>query len=111
MGNVMTSTDRAWFKKNPNSNMRLRRPVDGEVEELARRMHASAGYELALVGGKFPPPSADVEWFIMVINAGPDTLLRLLSLRTVGSDERPASEVSLYVVAIGDRVAIDNRRA
>jgi hypothetical protein len=36
MNIVTISTDRAWFKKNPSRNTRLRLPGKGEVEAIMR---------------------------------------------------------------------------
>lgn len=105
----MSDTDVAWFRRNRDANLRLRRPGEGEVEELARRFGAGAYHDLAMAGGKLPPPTLDVEWQIAVIRADQSTIIRLLTLRKVDEPDAPAPEFSCFAVAAFNRVAIDRR--
>lgn len=105
----MSDTDRQWFRQKPSANFRVRRPVDGEVEEIARRMSSRAVDELTANGEALPVPKRGTEWQILVIKASPDIFVRMLTLRDVGA-EAPAPDVDVYyAVAVGDRLAIDRK--
>jgi hypothetical protein len=101
-------TDRAWFKKNPSTNVRLRKPVPGEVEEITKRAISEGAYEIAQRGGTFEPPAPHVRWMIMVINAAPGILLRMLALSDVNALEgNERDDFVLYAVLKGQRVILD----
>lgn len=102
------NVDRAWFKKNPRRNFRIRAGAPGEVEELFRRGWEAAGYELAK-GASFDLGD-DREYRVMIINAGPDTLLRMPVVRRkdapdeVGADGEGSAAMT---VVLGQRLVID----
>jgi hypothetical protein len=72
----MSNTDRAFFKKYRDSNFRLRRGSPAEIERIACRA-------LGKVPDGFASTDfdADHEWRVLVVNAAPDILLRMLVVR------------------------------
>lgn len=78
---TIVSVDRAWFKKNPDSNLRVRRAGDGEVERIMKKTLPSAGYEMVCPGGVALVPTEDAKWCIAVIRIDAEHILKMLVLR------------------------------
>ncbi|MDB5593724.1 MAG: hypothetical protein JWM36_685 [Hyphomicrobiales bacterium] len=68
---------------------------------------AGSAYEIAINGGKIQAPEA-VHWMVLVIKAGPDTLLRML---TVSDTPNPADigekTFALFAFVLHQRIVID----
>ncbi|SFK28856.1 hypothetical protein SAMN05444581_105126 [Methylocapsa palsarum] len=106
------SVDRAWFKRNPNRNYRIRAPGEGEVETIMRSSHGDLGYELAAIsGGLALPPSTGHSWRILVVSVSKDETLRMLVVRPDGApDEPPELNFGFAAAIVFNRICIDRLR-
>lgn len=97
----MSNTDRAFFKRNREANFRLRRSSPEEIEKIACR---------AL--GKIPDGFAsadfddDHEWRVLVINAAPDMLFRMLVVRPKDEPEDDAGTTA-FAFVFGRKLVMD----
>jgi len=106
---MTANTDRQWFKKNPGRKTRVRLPGPGEIETIMKRSLPALAYEIAVQGGKLrPPPSPDVKWAVLVLNIGPDALLRMVALRPIDwTESTPDADFSSIIMMCGGNLVID----
>ena len=79
----LPTPDRVWFQKHPGHNVRIRRPLRGEIEEICRRSVPGAGYAIAQLG--LPPLPDESEYRVVVIDEFGHTLLRLVTMAAASS--------------------------
>jgi hypothetical protein len=101
------SIDRAWFKKNPNANCRVRRPAPGEVEEIMRRSHGALPYEIAALGGAVECPDPEKRWAILVVSVDPKTMMKMVTIQPMDAPDEPTEAGwSFYSIALMNRAFI-----
>ncbi len=106
---LMLELDHAWFRKNPHSNYRLRRPVEGELIEMLKKSIPAAMEAVEYNGGKLPSV-AGAEWAVAIIKVSPETMMRMIISRPTGSIDKLSHDGQVgsgMVVLFGDRFLFD----
>jgi hypothetical protein len=104
MGEI-TNTDREWFHRNSHTNFRVRKPVDGELEDVFSR-----AYSGILPRGSIPPLGDGAEWRLLVLNVDLDLLARIPIVQRIGSPygaQGDGEGTGCLMVSIGGNIAID----
>jgi hypothetical protein len=103
------STDRAWFKKNPNANCRLRLPSPGEVETIMRRSHgAELAHEIVARGGDANCFNEDSRWMVLVVSIDRDTIIKMLTVQPISRPiGPPENDWTFNSVALMNRAFIE----
>jgi hypothetical protein len=98
------NTDRAWFKSHRETNFRIRRGAPDEIERITSRATG------AVINGdrSFLEFDHEKEWRVLVINAGPDTLLRMPILRPKNENEDTWDSAQCgFALVLGNRIVMD----
>jgi hypothetical protein len=79
-----TNADREWLKRHPETNFRIRRPTEGELEKIFR---ASLRKDVEIGPDIVPPLDDGHEWRVMVIKLDNQTLARIPVVRDAGAPD------------------------
>ncbi|MGJ0505678.1 MAG: hypothetical protein ACR652_00805 [Methylocystis sp.] len=107
----LTSTDRAWFKRNRATNLRVRRPADGELERIFSK---SLGSHFAIDCSPIPALDGGYEWRVLVVKIDHETLARLPISQMQGTPfevQGDGSGTGALMCAIGGNIVLDKIRA
>ncbi len=102
-----TNADRAWLKRHPETNFRIRCPTEGELVKIFRaslRLGVEIGPDIV------PPLDAGHEWRVMVIKLDHQTLARIPMIRDAGAPDEfleSGSGGAAATIALCGRIVMD----
>jgi len=97
----MSNIDRQWFKKHREANFRIRRGSPEEIEKITCR--AMGAVPDGFASCDFDDAN---EWRVLVINVGPDTLLRMLVVRPKDEPEDDSGTTG-FAFVFGRKLVMD----
>jgi hypothetical protein len=97
------NTDRAWLRRHPKTNFRVRDPVDGELDRLFR---ASFGIDSDFPSDVVPPLDAAHVWRVLVAQIDDKTLLRMPVMRPAQDSQEDVGGFA-GVISFKGRITLD----
>ncbi|HEY8126222.1 MAG TPA: hypothetical protein VIF88_12490 [Methylocystis sp.] len=104
---MTTNADREWLRRHAETNFRIRRPAEGELERIFRaslRVGVDIGPDIV------PPLDDGHEWRVMVIKLDNQTLTRVPVIRDAGAPDEfleNGQGGAAATVAICGRIVMD----
>lgn len=96
------NTDRAWLRRHPKTNFRVRDPVDGELDRLFR---ASFGIDSDFPSDVVPPLDSGRVWRVLIVKLDEQTLARIPVMRPALEEEDEGGFVG--VISFRGKIFVD----
>jgi hypothetical protein len=106
MGEI-TNADREWLRRNRQTNFRVRRPAEGELEKIFR---ASLRDHVVIGPDVIPPLGDEHEWRVLVLRVDDHTLARIPVIRMAGAPDElleNGSGGAAATIALGGKIVMD----